>query len=93
MPYQKKAAELFPSSPVLYNLAKIYDTLDKKKELISTLDDYMHIVSSKKSELKEEELKYPEYAREKYEEAKETGKTTKIDLLIQEAFSQKATQN
>lgn len=80
---QKKAAELLPTTPVLYNLARIYETLDKQNDLIDTLDKYLYIVSNQKTDLEKDEIKYLEYARKKYEMNNYTEKVAKIDNLIQ----------
>ncbi len=84
--YQKKAVELHTSIPLLYNLAKIYEAVDKKTEMLSTLDDFIYFVSNNKDEVQETDIKYLEYAKRKYEEAGKADKVTKTDALIQEIF-------
>ena len=82
--YQKKAVELRISSPLLYNLAKIYEALERRNEMIATLDDYIYYISNHKDAASKDEVSYLEYAKGKYIEAKNEDKILKIDTLVRE---------
>lgn len=84
--FQKKAVELRVSSPLLYNLAKIYEALDKKGDLMDTLDTYVYHVSNNKDKADKNEITYLDYAKKKYQEAQNQDKVSKIDALVQEIY-------
>ena len=84
--YQKKAVELKTSSPLLFNLAKIYEALDRKKDMMATLDNYVYYISNHKDTASKDETRYLEYAKKKYLEANDNEKVTKIETLVREIF-------
>ncbi len=81
--YQKKAVEFYPNSSVLhYNLARIYDILGKNKEVLETIDNYVYVVSNQGEAIKNEDIRYLNYAKNKYEEARMMDQAAKVDALI-----------
>ena len=81
--YQKKAAELYESGPVLYNLAKLYETCGKEKDMVDTLDNYIYLLANDKMKPGKEEIRFLEYAKRQYEKVNMPNKASQVDALMQ----------
>ena len=84
--YQEKTIELVPGEPAYnYNIAKIYQALNKNEELINSVENIIIIYKNKDLKKDKINLEYINYAREIMVKNKLADKVTEIDELVSNA--------
>lgn len=84
--YQEKTIELMPQEPVYYyNIATIYEKLDKRDKLAESLDWILTVYKNKDYKTEKINLQYLDYARKIFSKLNEPGKVNEIDEIINNA--------
>ncbi len=84
--YQEKTIELNPSEPAYYyNIARLYEVLDKNDLLIENLGWITSIYKNKDPKKEKINVRYLEYAKKVYTAKKQTDKVNEIDEIIANA--------